>query len=87
MTFSPTHYIDITDVFDKKADALRAHVSQLGEGEEFDNGVLKWIKERFTDVGQPEDVQYAEVFKVMYLSRANEEVRDKDLEEAAAQEG
>lgn len=80
----PTHFVDITGVFDKKEAALRAHVSQLGEGEDFDNGVLKWIKERFADVGQPDDVQYAEVFKIMKLVRANEDVRDKDLEKAEA---
>lgn len=86
MSLSPTHYVDITEVFDKKAAALRAHVSQLGEGEEFDNGVLKWIKERFSDIGQPESVRYAESFKVMVLVQANEDVREKDLEASTAQE-
>ena len=83
----PTHYVDITPNFDKKVAALRAHVSQLGEGEEFDNGVLKWIKQRFSELGLPDEVHYAELFKIMVLERANEDVRDKDLEKAATQEG
>lgn len=87
MNHKPTHYVDIGEVFDQKAAALRAHASQLGEGEDFDNGVLKWIKERFADVGQPATVQYAEVFKVMILFRANdEEQREKYLERTAAAE-
>lgn len=82
LTENPTHYVDITNTLNKKTDSLRAHVSQLGEGEDFENGVGKWIKERFSEAGKRVGVPYAEFFKVMTLVRANEEERKKDLERA-----
>ncbi|MEO0599261.1 MAG: hypothetical protein AAF126_24330, partial [Chloroflexota bacterium] len=78
----PTHYVDITNQWDKKIDSLRAHVSQLGEGEDFDNGVMQFIEERNAEGGARVGVKYAEYFKVMILQRANEEHREKDLERA-----
>ncbi|MEO1288835.1 MAG: PIG-L deacetylase family protein [Chloroflexota bacterium] len=78
----PTHYVDITAQWDKKIDSLRAHVSQLGEGEDFDNGVMQFIEERNAEGGARVGVKYAEYFKVMILQRANEEHREKDLERA-----
>jgi LmbE family N-acetylglucosaminyl deacetylase len=86
LSLNPTHYVDISSTFDKKAASLRAHVSQLGEGEDFENGVMKWIRERFGEAGKQVGVQYAEFFKVMMLVRANEEHREKDLERAALSE-
>lgn len=82
ITENPTHYVDITNTVDKKIASLRAHVSQLGEGEDFENGAGKWIKERFSEAGKRVGVEYAEFFKVMTLVRANEEHREKDLERA-----
>jgi LmbE family N-acetylglucosaminyl deacetylase len=80
---NPTHYVDISDGFDKKVTSLRAHVSQLGSAEVFENGVMKWIQEAFGESGKRVGVQYAEFFKVMTLVRANEDPREKDLETVA----
>lgn len=60
-----THYVDITPYMDAKMDSLRAHVSQLGSGEEFDNGVAKWITKSNNDGGKLVGVEYAEFFRVM----------------------
>lgn len=83
LTQNPTHFVDISNTIDKKMDSLRAHVSQLGEGEAIEDGPLKWIRERNAEGGEKVGVPYAEHFKVMILFRANEEHRDKDLEQAA----
>jgi LmbE family N-acetylglucosaminyl deacetylase len=83
MALDPSHYVDISSTFDKKLDALRAHASQLGEGEDLENGALKWIRQRASEAGQRVGVEYAEYFKVMILQSANDEHREKDLERAA----
>lgn len=81
LTLKPTHYVDITDVYEKKMDSLRAHTSQLGEGEDLENGALKFIRERNAESGKLVGVEYAEFFKVMRF------VRDEELEaEEAHQE-
>jgi len=80
MAQEATHYVDISATMDKKMDSLRAHASQLGEGETLENGALKFIRERNEEAGQRVGVQYAELFKVMVLSRANEAHRAKDVE-------
>ncbi len=83
LTLKPTHYVDITETFDKKIESLRAHVSQLGEGEMADEGALKFIRERNEEAGQQVGVQYAEFFKVMTLQRPNANHRDQDAERTA----
>lgn len=83
LSMNPTHFVDISDHYDKKEASLRAHVSQLGEGEDFENGAMKYVRERNAEGGAKVGVEYAEHFKVMVLRRANEEHREKDLERAA----
>ena len=80
LSLNPTHFVDITSVFEKKKASLRAHVSQLGEGEGFENGAMKFIEERNAAAGEKFGVGYAEAFKVMILQSANENVREQDME-------
>ena len=68
-----------------KLDSLRAHKSQLGEGEDFENNAGKWIRLRNAESGQRVGVKYAEFYKVMILQQPNEEDSKKDLEKATAQ--
>lgn len=82
LSLNPTHFVDITNVFEKKKASLRAHVSQLGAGDDFENGAMKFIDERNAAAGEKFGVGYAEAFKVMTFVGANQEVRDKDLENA-----
>jgi LmbE family N-acetylglucosaminyl deacetylase len=81
LSANPTHCVDITRTLEKKIDSLRCHVSQIGQGEDAENGALKYVRERNAGAGQTAGVEYAEFFRVMMLVRANEEVRDKDLQE------
>lgn len=80
LSMKPTHYMDITSTFEKKIASLRAHISQIGEGEVADNGALKFIRERNQESGETVGVEYAEFFKVMTLQRANENHRNQDTE-------
>ncbi|MDQ7024258.1 MAG: PIG-L deacetylase family protein [Anaerolineae bacterium] len=82
LSLNPTHFVDISSTIEQKANALRAHVTQLGQGEDFENGALKWITEWGRETGKTVGVDYAEVFKVMTLVQANDNVREKDLEKA-----
>lgn len=65
LSLEPTHYHDISSAIDLKLAALSAHVSQLGAGEDFENGakksVLHWSGENGRQVG----VDYAEFFRVL----------------------
>jgi LmbE family N-acetylglucosaminyl deacetylase len=82
LSTSPTHFVDISATFEQKLESLRAHVSQIGAGEDAENGALKFVRERNLDAGKVANVEYAEFFKVMILFRSNENHRDKDLERA-----
>ncbi|PZS06085.1 MAG: PIG-L family deacetylase, partial [Chloroflexi bacterium] len=55
---STDHYIDISETLDKKAEALRAHASQLG-----DRDTNAFVRERAKQVGEPSGIPYAEGFK------------------------
>lgn len=83
LSMKPTHFVDISETFEAKIESLRAHVSQIGEGETADNGALKFVRERNEESGKSVEVPYAEFFKVMTLQRANENHREKDEERAA----
>ena len=80
ITLNPTHFVDISGVWDKKKASLKAHVSQLGADDDFENGAMKFITERNAEGGERVGVQYAEFFKVMTLVRANEDVREQHME-------
>ena len=86
LTYNPSHYVDISGVMEQKIASLRAHESQLGAGEDFENGALKWILEWNTQTGQRVGTEYAEMFRVMTLVNANDNVREQDLEKAQANE-
>lgn len=85
ITMEPTHYVDISATLDKKIASIRAHKSQLGEGDDLESGALKWIIDRSRDLGAKVGVKHAEYFKVMILNSPNDDVRAKDLEKADAQ--
>lgn len=80
LTLQPTHYVDISETIDQKIAALSAHESQIGSGDDFTNGAGKFVRERNQQTGERVGVDYAELFKVMFLVRANEAHRDGDLE-------
>lgn len=69
LTLNPTHFTDVTDFLDAKIAALRCHVSQLGDEKAFEEGALKWIKERSAESGKQAGVGAAEFFKIMTLNR------------------
>jgi LmbE family N-acetylglucosaminyl deacetylase len=59
---TPDHYVDVTETFERKIAALRAHVSQIGHVE----GIEGFVRDRFSlmarNAGFGED-RYAEAFK------------------------
>lgn len=61
----PDLYIDISETLDVKVHALRAHVSQVGEGKDLEER----IRERAAEVGASQGIPYAEAFKVIKLRR------------------
>jgi LmbE family N-acetylglucosaminyl deacetylase len=61
----PDLYVDITETVDKKIYALKAHKSQVGDGEHLDER----IRQRTADVGAPEGLAHAEAFKVIKMRR------------------
>jgi LmbE family N-acetylglucosaminyl deacetylase len=56
--------VDITDVVERKLDALQAHVSQVGEWD-----VRSFMKERLAERGHPFGYAYAESFRVLSYRR------------------
>ena len=57
----PEIYVDVTDVYDTKMAACRAHVSQFPKGDDS----LKWMNELDQGRGEKIGVTYAEAFKSM----------------------
>ena len=49
----------------QKMAALGAHVSQIGAGEDFENGAKKWMMESNREGGKLVGVEYAEYFRLM----------------------
>lgn len=58
------HYVDITDVFDRKLAALHSHVSQVGHLEGFDDRMRGWFTANAMAAGLP-DGHLAEAFMVV----------------------
>lgn len=65
LSLEPTHYHDISSTIDLKLAALAAHVSQLGTGEDFENGTKKWVIQGSREGGRLVGVDYAEFFRVL----------------------
>ncbi|HBY47182.1 MAG TPA: PIG-L family deacetylase [Thermomicrobiales bacterium] len=62
---APDRFIDISQTFDAKIHALRAHVSQVGAGET----LAQRMRERAEDVGRQAELPMAEAFKVVKMRR------------------
>jgi LmbE family N-acetylglucosaminyl deacetylase len=61
---SANRFIDVTDVFDRKLEALRAHQSQTGHMEDLEDRLRMWLTFNATAAGYPEG-QLAEAFRVI----------------------
>ena len=61
----PDRFINITDTFDDKINALMAHASQVGTGE----GLADRMRERAAEVAEDQDFELAEAYKVVQLRR------------------
>ena len=62
----PDRYIDVTDTFDRKLAALRAHVSQTAHMENLETMVRGWLGENARVAGLP-DGHLAEAFAVYQM--------------------
>jgi LmbE family N-acetylglucosaminyl deacetylase len=61
----PDLFIDITATFDAKIDALRAHASQVGDG----NEMAERVRERCRELAESQGFEFAESFKVVKMRR------------------
>jgi LmbE family N-acetylglucosaminyl deacetylase len=57
-------YIDVTDVFPRKLEALRAHVSQTSHMEDLEGMLRAWLGVNAHSAGYPEG-RLAEAFRVL----------------------
>lgn len=62
---TPDRFIDISETFDTKIHALRAHASQVGTGETLEQR----MRDRAVDVGREAGIPMAEAFKVVKMRR------------------
>jgi LmbE family N-acetylglucosaminyl deacetylase len=60
----PNHYVDITDTFGRKIEALRAHVSQVADPDSLVDRMRERIAPNTAAAGLP-DGRYAEAFQVV----------------------
>jgi LmbE family N-acetylglucosaminyl deacetylase len=61
----PDVVVDISDTFEDKCDALRAHASQIGDGED----VFPRLRERSAELAEGHDFELAEAFKAVPMRR------------------
>ena len=85
LTQQATHYQDISSTIELKLAALGAHVSQIGAGEEFENGARKWIMQGNRDGGKMVGVDYAEYFRVMKFDEERKSWHDEEMERLEAE--
>jgi len=62
----PTRFVDITDTFDRKIAALRAHLSQTGQMTDLEEMVRGWVAMTASAGGLP-DGRLAEAFQVLEI--------------------
>jgi LmbE family N-acetylglucosaminyl deacetylase len=62
---TPDLYIDVTETFDQKLEALRAHESQIGDGKE----AFERVRERCAEMAQGQGCELAEAFKIVPMRR------------------
>lgn len=91
LSLQPTHINDISDYMDAKIAALRHHVSQIGAGEQAENGALKWVRERNVEISEVYGLQYSESFRVLDFRppvspETNQDDEETLIEEAAVVE-
>ena len=61
---APTHYVDITGMFGRKAAALRAHVSQISDPDGIEEMLRGWLSRSAAQGGLP-DGRLAEAFQLL----------------------
>ena len=61
---SATTYVDVTDTFDVKVAALRAHESQTGHMDDLEEFLRNWLVRNATNAGWPEG-RLAEAFRIV----------------------
>lgn len=61
----PDIFVDITDTFDNKIHALKAHVSQVGDGERLE----PMLRERSRELAKDQPFELAEAFKSVKMRR------------------
>ena len=82
LTRQPTHYHDISATIDLKLAALGAHVSQIGAGEDFENGAKKWVRQSNRDGGKLVGVEYAEYFQVLKFDEERKSLHEDEAEQS-----
>jgi LmbE family N-acetylglucosaminyl deacetylase len=61
----PDVFVDITDTFEGKINALKAHQSQVGDG----NGLADRLRERHQELAKDQPFELAEAFKSVQMRR------------------
>jgi LmbE family N-acetylglucosaminyl deacetylase len=61
---TPNHYVDVTETFDRKVAALRAHESQTGHMDQLEEFLRGWLSRAAAVAGLPEG-RLAEAFQVI----------------------
>ncbi len=80
MSFHPTHYVDISATLEHKLDALRHHISQIGDGATAEDNALKFVREWSAKNGENVGVSHAELFRVMKFDQQSNETQTTSSE-------
>ncbi|HVN11725.1 MAG TPA: PIG-L deacetylase family protein [Kineosporiaceae bacterium] len=65
----PNHWVDITDTFDRKIEALRAHMSQTGHMHDLDDRLRRWGRATAAVAGLAR-TRLAEAYRVLATGRS-----------------